>query len=117
MRIARACHNVLQALSTGLGQPAMPDWDNLGEDTDTFDAAITGVRLHLEHPGAGPEVAHEAWLLQKKLEGWVYGPTLDLTVCPPRHPGIRPFDELPGEVRAQYHVFCAVVRAMTDPAS
>jgi len=43
--------------------------------------------------------AHEQWVREKVIEGWIWGPFEDPIYL--EHPRIVPFDRLPPELRAE----------------
>lgn len=111
-RIARVCHEVNRAYCEALGDHSQVPWEAAPEAMKA--SCIKGVRLHLAHPSAGPEVSHESWLLEKKLSGWVYGPEKNPDSQPPTHPNIVPFAELDSAQQAKDFIFRAIVRALAQ---
>jgi hypothetical protein len=75
------------------------------------DSMIEGVRFLCQNPEANPFDSHEAWLLKKERDGWVWGEIKDSTTK--RHPCIRPWGELTPAQRMKDEIFHAIVRAMT----
>lgn len=110
LRIAAACHEVNRAYCEALGDTSQPAWSDAPQWQR--DSAVSGVRMHVKHPNAGPEASHESWLLEKKLGGWIYGETKNPDATPPTHPCIVPFADLPREQQAKDFIFRAVVHAM-----
>ena len=78
----------------------------------TKDSAVLGVKLHTNHPDAGPEASHESWMAQKIEDGWRYGPVKDPEKK--EHPCIVPFSQLPAEQQAKDFIFRAVVHALNE---
>jgi hypothetical protein len=74
------------------------------------DSAVNGVRLHLDHPEAGPEKSHLSWMQEKIDAGWKWGPEKDGMLK--EHPCMVPFDALPLEQQAKDYIFRAVVHAL-----
>lgn len=108
IEIARVCHEVNRAYCQALGDDSQPTWEHAPDWQIT--AAIEGVRMHLEHPEAGPQASHESWLRQKRAEGWEYGALKDPAIK--QHPCMVAFDELPREQQAKDYIFRAVVHAL-----
>jgi hypothetical protein len=107
--IARVCHEVNRAYCQSLGDDSQPAW--LDAPQWQKDSALAGVRLHREK-NVGPEASHEAWMIQKAKEGWVYGFKKDPEKK--EHPCMVLFDELPREQQAKDYIFRAVVHALRD---
>lgn len=107
-RIARVCHEVNREYCRSLGDYSQPTWEDAPEWQK--DSARAGVRLHLEHPEAGPAASHSSWMAQNQAEGWVYGPIKDTEAKV--HPCMVPFAELPREQQAKDFIFRAIVHAL-----
>lgn len=109
-QIAKVCHEVNRACCAAFNDHSQVAW----EDAPQWqrDSAVTGVRLHIENPDAGPEASHESWMYEKITTGWVYGEKKDPTLK--THPCIVPFDQLPVEQQAKDFIFRAVVHALKD---
>lgn len=107
--IAAICHEVNRAYCQALGDQSQLPWSEAPEWQR--DSAMKGVELHLASPDVGAEASHEAWLEQKRAEGWVYGPIKDADKK--EHPCMRPFCELPVEQQAKDFIFRAVVRSLS----
>jgi len=110
--IAQVCHEVNRAYCEALGDTSQPAW----EDAPDWQkgSAMNGVRMHLQHPNAGPDDSHKAWLAQKEAEGWKYGPEKRPDVK--EHPCMVPYEELPAEQRAKDYIFRAIVHALRTSA-
>jgi RyR domain len=106
--IARVAHEVNRAYCQALGDQSQPAWEDAPEWQRA--SAITGVRMHVRNPEAGPEASHEAWLDEKIRTGWRYGSIKDPVAK--THPCMLPFDALPAEQQAKDFIFRAVVRAL-----
>lgn len=78
-----------------------PDWQK--------ESAIKGVKFHLEHPEATPEMSHNEWLKEKEAAGWKYGPVKNIETK--EHPCFCSYQQLPPEQRAKDYLFRGVVRA------
>lgn len=107
--IARVCHEVNRAYCQSLGDHSQPQWE-LAPDWQAK-SAIAGVHLHLGNPDAGPEASHKAWMAQKLMDGWKYGPVKDADAK--THPCLVPFEDLPREQQAKDFIFRAIVHALS----
>jgi len=67
----------------------------------------------MKHLTAGseppPSASHDSWLMQKRDDGWSYGPVKDPEKK--QHPCFVPYEELPVEQRLKDYLFGAVVKA------
>lgn len=108
--IARIAHEVNRAYCEALGDFSHEAWEKAPEWQRK--SAIAGVQQLLANPGMSPHDMHEAWMAQKRAEGWKWGPTKD----PEQrlHPCMVPFDQLPAEQRAKDHIFRAAVMALVS---
>lgn len=106
--IAQVCHEVNRAYCLATGDNSQPEW----KDAPSWqkDSAIAGVIFHLNNPESKPSDSHEAWLEQKRQDGWQYGPVKD----PEKklHPCFIPYTGLPREQQAKDYLFLAIVRTM-----
>tara|TARA_Y100000310_G_C20613136_1_gene779111 strand:+ start:338 stop:859 length:522 start_codon:yes stop_codon:yes gene_type:complete len=107
--IARVCHEVNRALCEAFGDTSQPSW----EDAPPWqkESGRMGVAMH-RAADVGPEANHVAWMVNKKDEGWKYGPVKDPEKK--EHPCMVPFGDLPPEQQAKDYVFLAVVNALKD---
>jgi len=110
--IAKTCHEANRALCAAFGDHSQPSW----ADAPSWQtkSAVNGVRFIRNDPSAGPSASHEAWLDEKRRDGWTYGPVKDPIAK--THPCFVPYDQLPAEQKAKDYVFGAIVRAMTGMA-
>ena len=107
LSIARVCHEVNRAYCQFLGDDSKPSFEEApGWQRDS---ALAGVNLHADGDH-GPEESHKAWMAQKVADGWIYGDVKDPEAK--THPCLVPFDQLPREQQAKYHLFRAVVHAL-----
>ena len=111
LEIAKVCHEVNRAYCEALGDMSQPVWENT--PAWQIDSALNGVELHLNSPDAGPEASHEAWMLEKISNGWVFG--ADKNPELKTHPCMVPFDELPKDQQAKDYIFRAIVHALRTP--
>lgn len=112
-QIARVAHEVNRAYCESLGDKSQAAWEDAPQWQK--DSALLGVRLHREHPNAGPRASHDSWSAQKLADGWVYGPVKNADLK--QHPCLVPFDCLPVEQQAKDYIFRAVVLALSAEAS
>jgi hypothetical protein len=107
-QIARVCHEVNREYCKALGDHSQTSWDNAPEWQK--ESAILGVKLHRENPNAGARGSHVSWMNQKKVEGWIWGPTKDPNLK--THPCMVCFEDLPLEQQAKDYIFRAIVHAL-----
>jgi hypothetical protein len=106
--IARVCHEVNAAYCAALGDKSQPTWEDAPEWQKN--SAIAGVELHLANPDLGVDASHQAWMEQKRQEGWTYGPVKDSVKK--EHPCYVPYADLPTEQKAKDFIFRGVVHAI-----
>ena len=107
--IARVSHEVNRALCQAFGDDSQPSWEDAPEWQR--ESARMGVDMHCMAE-VGPEASHIAWMANKDIEGWKYGPVKDPEKK--EHPCMVPFGDLPPEQQAKDYVFRAVVHALKD---
>jgi hypothetical protein len=107
VRIARIAHEVNRAYCLSIGDASQPAWEEAPQWQK--DSAIAGVDAHLANPKISPKESHEAWLIHKLEDGWVFGPVKDPVAK--QHPCIVPYELLPQEQRTKDYLFGAVVRS------
>ncbi len=109
LKIARVCHEANRAYCATLGDVSQlpwqdaPDWQR--------ESAESGVRFHLETPGALASASHDKWMDEKLAAGWSYGKTKDAAAK--THHCLVPFDQLPREQQLKDVLFAAIVKALT----
>jgi RyR domain len=110
--IAKVCHEANKAYCEGVGDFSQKSWS----DADQWqrDSAIAGVRFRLDNPGSTSSDQHQAWLLDKEKDGWVYGPVKNAEEK--THPCMVPYDELPVFQRSKDKLFQGVVDALSQKA-
>lgn len=103
--IARVAHNVNAAYCASIGDFSQVPWEKASAEQQ--ESCMLGVELHINNPLAGPEASHEAWFLNKKMNGWVHGKKKneELKI----HPCMVAFADLPVEQQAKDHIFRAIV--------
>ncbi len=108
--IAQVAHNVNAAYCAALGDLSQVPWEDAPEWQR--ESCLKGVELHLANPDAGPEASHEAWFLDKKLNGWVYGEKKNVAMK--IHPCMVAFNDLPVDQQAKDFIFRAVVLSLAE---
>jgi hypothetical protein len=110
-QIARLAHETNRAYCESLGDHSQPSWDHAPEWQRT--SAVNGVQFHVDLLSKGitpaPSSAHDAWLEDKRRDGWKYGPVKD--AAKKEHPCFVPYEQLPVEQRLKDYLFSAVVAA------
>jgi len=108
--IAQVCHEANRAYCRAIGDDSQVPWEEApGWQRDS---AVSGVEFALDHPEATPSDSHEAWLAEKRADGWAWGNVKDPDTK--RHPCFLPYDQLPIEQRLKDALFLAVVGALKD---
>lgn len=107
---ARVAHEVNRAYCEIVGDHVHPSWNEAPEWQQQ--SSVGGVAAVVQNPDMTAEQVHESWVAQKELDGWVYGPELD--VKQKKHPCMVLYEQLPEEQRAKDKLFRAVVRAIFD---
>lgn len=110
--IARVAHEINRAYCQAIGDDSQLPWDHAPAWQQ--DAAQANVAFHLQHPDAGPEASHQAWMAKKLADGWQHGPVKQPELK--QHPALLPFEQLPAEEKAKDYLFRAVVQALAAPA-
>lgn len=110
--IARVAHEINRAYCLALGDHSQRPWHTA--PAWQREASKDNVAFHLQHPDAGPEASHQAWMAKKLADGWSLGPVKRPEFK--QHPSLLPFDQLPPQEKAKDYLFRAVVQALTKPA-
>ena len=106
--IASVCHEANRELCNALRDDSQQSW--MASPEWQRASAIAGVQFCLDNPKAPASANHNAWLKQKKAEGWVYGGVKD--PVKKTHPCMVPYKDLPKEQQAKDHLFKAIVSAL-----
>jgi len=110
-QIARVAHEANRAYCATIGDTTHAPWEHAPEWQKR--SALGGVKLHLDSLAQGqtvpPQDAHAAWMMDRKAQGWLFGPVKD----PEKktHPLLRPYNQLPVEEQLKDYLFGAVVSA------
>lgn len=108
LQIAMVCHQANKAWCEANDDNSQKDWH--GAEDWQRQSAILGVKFRLENPNAGHDAQHNAWLEDKKKDGWVFGETKN-TVAK-THPCIVPFEQLPEFQKKKDALFCSIVDSL-----
>lgn len=108
-QIAEVCHEVNRAFCISIGDHDQKPWSE-AEDWQR-QSAIRGVEFAIQNPDAPPSAQHDAWLEDKKKDGWVFGLIKDPELK--EHPCMVPYDKLPMEQRTKDYLFKAVVNTLS----
>lgn len=106
--VAVICHEVNRTYCKSIGDNSQVSWDSAPDWQKK--SAINGVLFHINNPEAGPSASHEAWLNEKRLDGWKYGKVKDAGLK--EHPCFVPYNELPAEQKTKDELFIAVVHSV-----
>lgn len=110
-QVARICHEANRAYCQSIGDNSQPTWEHAPQWQR--DSAINGVKFHVAHLAAGtkpaPSASHEAWLAEKRADGWKFGPVKD--AAKKEHPCFIPYEGLPIEQRLKDYLFAAINEA------
>jgi hypothetical protein len=107
---ARVCHEANKAYCESIGDYSQQIWAEAEEWQRS--SAIRGVEFALANPNARASAQHDAWLADKKTDGWKYGAVKDSAAK--EHPCIVAYEDLPFEQRMKDHLFRAVVRGFVE---
>lgn len=112
VKIAVICHEANRVYCATIGDLSQPKWEDAPEWQKK--SAIAGVELHVAGLKQGhmlsPSASHEAWLEEKRRDGWTWGAVKD----PEKklHPCFIDFEHLPVEQRAKDFLFAAIVESL-----
>lgn len=109
LAIAEVCHEANRVLQRQLGEVPNPMWSDCPEELQK--SAVLGVKTCVEQD-ATPEELHEAWTVERRRNGWVYGEIKDPVAK--THPCLVPYAELPPQQRLKDHLFAAIVNALKE---
>jgi len=106
--IAKVCHEANKLLCESQGDFSQVDW----WDSPNWqrDSAINQIKFHLANPDAGDSASHDAWMIEKTINGWIHGETKDAELK--THPCMVPFEQLPLEQQAKDTLFRSIVNAL-----
>lgn len=98
--VARVAHELNRAVSQSFGEPALPEWDALGEDNQV--QLVEAVIFYFSNPAVTPEASHNEWLERGLASGAIR----------PSNPLAIPYAELPQIQRTKDEVFKAAVESL-----
>lgn len=107
-QIAWVVHEAMRAydqMCTGHIAPALGAMPTNGD-------VVNDVKFLLANPDLGDDGRHVTWMEAKLLDGWTYGEERDNGRK--KHPLLKPWEDLPEEVRARDRLFRAVVVALAQ---
>jgi hypothetical protein len=107
-RIAKACHDVNQAYCLAIGDPVSLPYHLLSQEEK--DSVKKGVQALIDNQFLSAQGLHEAWMADKKKDGWKLGPVKDSVRK--THPCMIDYYFLPQSQKVKDHLFSAVVKAM-----
>lgn len=112
-QVAKVCHEANRAYCETIGDVSQPSWQYAPEWQK--DSARNGVKFHFDKHVEGvdpsPSASHDSWLMQKRAEGWKYGPVKD--PVKKEHPCFVEYDQLPLDQRRKDYIFAAICKAFT----
>lgn len=108
--IARVCHEANRAYCLSIGDASQVPWDEAPDWQKQ--SIIRGVQFHLMNPDATPSHGHDSWLMEKRFQGWKWGPTKDESKK--EHPCFVNYSELPEEQKRKDSLFKSIVDALRD---
>jgi hypothetical protein len=93
-----------------IGEPGAITWDQA--TTAQRIASMRGVTAHIKNPFMTPKQAHDAWVEDRRNEGWVWG--IDKNDALKTHPWLVPWNQLPPIQRVKDSLFSSTVRAFLE---
>lgn len=106
--IAKVCHEANKAYCEAIGDNSQLPWDKA--EQWQRNSAIAGVKFKLDHPEAKNSAQHDAWVKDKLIDGWKYGPVKNSSKK--EHPCIGPYEQLPEEQKGKDALFVNIVEAL-----
>jgi hypothetical protein len=112
LTIAEVCYAANQAFRKAIGEPPLPNWDEVSPDIRN--SYLHGVRFHIQTlvkgKSASGEAAHKAWMESKIADGWTYAEEYD----PEKktHPNLQSHDALSREQHVKDHLFAGIVESL-----
>ena len=110
LQIAMVCHQANKAWCEANDDNSQKDWQE-AEDWQR-ESAITGVIYRIGNPNKSYDAQQNAWLEDKKKDGWVYGEVKDTEAK--THPCMVSFEELPEFQKKKDALFCAIVDCLSS---
>ena len=110
IQIAEICHEANRAYCKTIGDGSQKSWAEA--EKWQRDSAVKGVEFALSNPDAKPSHQHDAWLEDKRRDGWTYGAVKDPAAK--THPCFVLYEALPDEQKAKDYLFKAVVESLRE---
>jgi hypothetical protein len=110
--IAKVCHEANRAYCISVGDNSQLSWEDAAEWQRQ--SAIKGVEFSIANPDTPASAQHNAWLEDKRKDGWTYGPVKDPEKK--QHPCFVPYEGLPLEQQLKDVLFKGIVQALTSHA-
>ena len=107
--IASVAHEVNRGYCAALGDNSQLPWVEAPEWQK--ESAVNGVLFHLESPDVTPAESHANRLVEKEVDGWVFGEVKDAEKK--EHPCMVHYDDLPVDQKVKDSLFGSVVKALT----
>lgn len=108
-KIAQATHEINRLYCQFLGDDSQVPWSQAPQWQR--ESAIAGVKAVIDGTAKTPQEQHEAWVKQKRDDGWAYGQIKDADKK--THPCLVSYDELPIAQQRKDSIFMAVVEGLT----
>lgn len=100
--LSRLVHDANSDLRNLLGEAPGQSYEEALPSTEANIAAA------MRDPNLTPRQQHEVWTNFKRIEGWTFGPTLDIRTK--QHPNLVAYSDLPEEQRWKDELFLNLVR-------
>jgi hypothetical protein len=112
-QIAIVCHEANRAWCWVNGDDTQKSW--IYAENWQKESAVKGVEFAIANPDAPDSAQHDAWMRDKIVGGWVYGPVKDADKK--THPCLVPFVQLPTMEQAKDSLFRATVKVLAGAMS
>lgn len=103
-------YNTLRNLDIYYDQPEDAEWVNL--DTSLKEEFKSKIQTRLEHIDKTSEEIHNAWLSVMLSDGWIYGPTKEVTTK--EHPGMLRWHRLPDSHKKKEELLVTLIKVMNS---
>lgn len=109
-KIATICHAANTAYCHAFGLKAPLEWQWLSESS--WASIASGVAYVFYNPDCIPQDLHEAWVKNRRCDGWTYG--INYSVHNKTHPCLVPYQDLQDNQKIKDDLFLAVAGALVD---
>ena len=106
--VARVCHEANRGLCESVGDMTQRSWE--AAEQWQRDSAIRGVTFALANPDAPASAQHDAWLADKRADGWIYGEMKD--PIKKTHPCMVEYLNLSNHQKAKDYLFKGIVSSL-----